>query len=327
MLSSAWSRHVLLRPTSVLGAGLLGLGLAACGSNNGGTDAGPIGTDSPIGDLPALTVGTPTNPTAAPAVMGCLGTASAPAGGDPVDFEFQLRGFGSGDEVRMARVWFFPDNVVRETCDGDCQEFETDSMGNGMVTAPANGWYAYRVFERRGATMSATFVDSAQINEAAPASSGGSVEGNAVSVSTLNLIPAAYGFMRVPTTAIIAGEVQDCEGSPVRGAVLRLFRSDGTEIFNGAEASDPHIAYFDGMENPDNSSLFTQVDGLYATANISAPSTGFETIRVEGWGVPAEGGEVQRLGCEAVGIYENGVSIVNIGPLRNDYPAGHPCAE
>jgi hypothetical protein len=81
------------------------------------------------------------------------------------------------------------------------------------------------------------------------------------------------------------------------------------------------------MENPDNSSLFTQVDGLYATANISAPSTGFETIRVEGWGVPAEGGEVQRLGCEAVGIYENGVSIVNIGPLRNDYPAGHPCAE
>jgi hypothetical protein len=133
--------------------------------------------------------------------------------------------------------------------------------------------------------------------------------------------------MRVPTTAIIAGEVQDCTGDPVRGSVVRLFRADGTEILNGTEAADPHIAYFDGLENPDNSSFYTQVDGLYATANITAPATGFETIRVEAWGRRNAGDAIELLGCEAVGIYENGVSIVNIGPLRSDYPSGHPCAD
>lgn len=301
--------------------------LAGCPSNPPVTDTGATG-DAPLPtDLPPATIGTPSNPTAMPAEYGCLGTASAPTAGSAIDFAFQLRGFGSGDEVRMATVWFFPDNIVRDTCDGSCQEFETDMMGNATVNAPASGWYAYHVFTRAGATMATTYVDSVQINEPAPAAAGGSVEANAVSVSTLNLIPAAYGFTRVPTTAIIAGEVQDCMGRPIRGAIVRIYDADGTEILNGDAASDPHIAYFDGMENPDNSSTYTQVDGLYATANIVAPATGFETMRVEAWGVPAAGGSLTRLGCESVGIYEDGVSIVNIGPMRNDYPAGHVCAE
>jgi hypothetical protein len=277
-------------------------------------------------DLPRTSVGTPAMPDAAAADYSCMGSATAPMGGAPVDFTFQLRGFGSGDAVNDATVWFFPDNIVRETCDGTCVELVTDAMGDGMVTSPASGWYAYRVFERPGPTAGSRYVDSVQINEPAPATTGGSVEGNAVSASTLNLIPAAFGFTRVPTTAIIAGAVRDCADDNVRGAIIRLYRADGCEILNGTEASDPHIAYFDGMENPDNLSLFTQVDGLYASANVTAPATGFETIRVEAWARTTDGGPIERVGCEAVGIYENGVSIVNIAPMRSDYPAGHPCA-
>jgi hypothetical protein len=305
---------------------LLASGLAGCPTNPPPADGSMRDAPSVGPNLPAATNGTPSNPTMSPANYACLGTATGPMPGTDITYPFQLRGFGSGDEVRTARVWFFPDNILADTCTGSCIEFTTDMMGNGSVTSPASGWYAYRVFQRNGATMASTYVDSVQVNEPAPGPGGGTVEANAVSVSTLNLIPAAYGFMRVPTTAIVAGEVQDCDGDQVRGAIVRLFNADGSEIIHDPEGvTAPHIQYFDGMENPDNATEYTQVDGLYAAANLTAPATGFGSIRAEAWGIPSEGAELTRLGCEVVGIYSDGVSIVNIGPERSDYPLGHPC--
>ncbi len=315
--------------------GLLGA-LGACGTTPAPTDSGITPTDGgggyPFPELPLATNGTTSNPTAENAVYTCLGTETVPTPGAEISYTFELRGFGSGDAVANARVFFFPDNIPQTidcaagTCTGSCVSFMTDTMGNGSVMGPASAWYAYSICPRAGATMASTYVDSLQINEGAPSAGGGAVEGNAVSVSTLNLIPAAFGFTRVPTTAIVAGEIHDCDGDAVRGGYIRLFDGDGDELVSVPDVNDaPHIQYFDGNENPDGSTTFSQVDGLYAAANIPGPASGFAPVRVEAYGVIAEGGPVVLLGCESVGVYQNGVSIVNIGPLRSDYPAGHPC--
>lgn len=43
-------------------------------------------------------------------------------------------------------------------------------------------------------------------------------------------------------------------------------------------------------------------------------------------GVVADGTAPQLLGCEAIPTNTDTVGVVSIGPLRADYPAGHPCA-
>lgn len=314
--------------------GLVGIALsctpAATNTDAGSTvDTGGVPTDGGgfvFPTLPMATNGTPANPTMEVANYACLGTVTAPTPGADISYTFELRGFGSGDAVANARVFFFPDNIPSETCTGSCVDVMTDAMGNATVMGPANAWYAYSIFPRPGATMASTYVDSLQINEEAPATAGSRVEGNAVSVSTLNLIPAAFGFTRVPTTAIVAGQIGDCDGDQVRGGFVRLYAADGTEYISIPDVNDaPHIQYFDGNENPDGSTTFSQVDGLYAAANIPGPATGFVPVRAEAWAVIAAGAEPVLVGCESVGVYQDGVSIVNLGPLRMDYPTGHPC--
>jgi hypothetical protein len=303
--------------------------LLGCPTPSTTSDTGVPSEDSAVIEpvTPPLTTGTPSNPTEAPADFGCVGSATGPMPGDTVPFTFALRGFGSGDEVRNARIHFFPDNVPTLDCTGSCIEVTTDMMGNAAVMAPANGWYAYHVFFRMGGSAASTYVDSVQINEPAPAASGGMTEGNAVSAGTLALIPAVItGVARPMGTALIAGEVQDCTGTASRGAAIRVYRADGTRILSDwSDGVAPQVRFFDGEENPDDTSEFTQVDGLYAVLNLPAPEDGFDDIRVEAWGVTSEGAEPMLLGCEQVGVYADGVSIVNVGPLRNDYPAGHLC--
>lgn len=281
----------------------------------------PPGSDAGASTLPPLSTGTMSSPTSGTPNYACLDTQTRPTPGDSVNTTFELRDFESDAPVGNARVWLFPDNDVRDTCDGTCVEFTTNPDGNASVSLPASGWYAYRVFPREGATRVMTVVDSMQYNEPAPAESGRAVTGNAVSQGTIDLIPAVLGIDRLPGTAVIAGTVADCDETPVYGARIRAFDGD-TEVAMGLAATDPQYRYFNGDSFPSDSNTFTHADGLYVAVQMPAN----RTLRVEAWGRPDDGPE-RRIGCEVVRVLPNAVTIVNIGPLRSDYEAGHPCAE
>lgn len=309
---------------------LLALFGAACGGGGGGTDAAvPRDTNASTDDTgPAASILPP--PTqdlgTTPADLACVGTATAPAGGDLIPLTMTLLSFGQDDRAADTRVCFCPDNVlspeaIAGTGCGACQDGTSDASGELSVMARAGGWYAYRVFAHMGPTSRTTFLDSAQVNETAPTTGGATIDGNAVSALTANTIPAAELIARTPGTTTIAGRVLDCDG-PIRGAIIRAFHADGTEIPEGVNVGDPHYRFFNGTESPDANATFTAGDGLYIVANVTPASAG-ELIRVETWanvdGVDA------RIGCEAISIFANGISIVNPGPTRSDYPAGHPC--
>ncbi|UJR81850.1 hypothetical protein [Sandaracinus amylolyticus] len=301
---------------------LVALGLSVVGC--GGDDA-PADPDAGASSLPVLSTGTQLNPATGAADYACNGTATQPASGADVGTLFQLRDFESDAAVGNTRVWLFRDNVVRDACSAPgCVEFMTNADGDATVSLPADGWYAYRVFPREGATAATTVIDSMQYNEPAPAAADSAVTGNAVSAGTLGLIPAVLDIVRTPGTALLAGTVVDCAGTPVYGAEIRAY-SGSTRIEDGQQPSDPHFHYFDGDSFPSEQGTHTHADGLYVAIHIPLPAATDDVLRIEAWGRPSEGPPV-RIGCEAVRVLADAVTIVNLGPERSDYGAGHPCA-
>jgi hypothetical protein len=315
--------------------------LCACNPAPAGTDAGHTGVDGGGGDGGGTVL--PTLPAAvangAAAMLGCQGTATMPTPGAEISINMNLESFGqNGDHAAMTRMCFCEGNeltmealaVPGTACGTGCQDVTTDASGQAMVTAHANGWYAYRIFAHMGPTHATQFLDSIQVNEPAPAAAGGTVTGNAVSRLTADLISEAELVTRQPGTTTIAGRIGDCMDENMSNAIVRSFHSDGTEIVEGDDVTQAHYRYFDGAENPDASAMFTGSDGLYVIVNAHPATTG-ELIRVEAWAYTGSGtGTPTRIGCEAVHALPDGVSIVNIGPLRSDYaPIGgmpHPCA-
>jgi hypothetical protein len=317
--------------------GLACAATAACGGG-GGTDAavgvdafamtgddagGGLALELPVASTGMTGAGTPD--------WSCRGTRTAPAAGAPVDVRFRLDVFGQDGQVaRQTRVWFFQDNVIQDTCGAGCQEFTTGDDGSfSPVSARAGSWYAYRVFENaRGGTAATRYTDSVQYNEVAPTAPGGTIEGNAVAFSTIELIPLSLGLERETGTTILAGRVQDCAGVDVGGAIVRAFRGDGSEVLDaGIESSiGPHYRYFRRIgddSNPSNEQAFTNFEGLYAAINIPVEPG---LLRVEAWGRRPGDAMPVLLGCEGIRTLANGVSIINLQPLRNDYPTDHPCA-
>lgn len=277
--------------------------------------------------LPVLTTGSAIDPTSGTPDLACLGSRTQPVAGDSVDAEFELLDFETSAPVSATRVWFFRDNEIRDACEAPaCTELTTDPNGVAPVTMPTDGWYAYRVFPRTGGSAAMSVIDSIQYNEPGPSAAGQRVSGSSVSEGTLALIPAVVNISRVPGTALLAGIVQDCIGTPVYGAIVRVFDGD-TEIGEGELESEPHYRYFNGNEFPSDTGEHTHADGLYVGIQIPVPASPDARLRVEAWGRATEDDAPVRLGCEAVRVLANAVTIINIGPTRRDYPAGHPCAD
>lgn len=292
--------------------------LAACDGGSG-SDAG-TGTDAATPNLPPIEIyeESAMSYVATGGSLGCFGTRTAPVGGAPVDVRFELRDFQDGFEVVGAEVWLFGDNVIADDCTGGCQRLTTDAMGNAAARLPAGGWYAYRVLPLEGPTARTTVFGVFQYNKPTPASAGGAVDGNSVSGSTIELIPALLGITREPGRAIVAGRVHDCvDTNNVRNVQIRIYDPDGNYIEPGTRPNDPRYHYFMGLVRgnvPDQTAEHTAADGLYVAPQV--PLVDDRPYRVEAWA--NFDGAYQRYGCETARLYADSVTILNIGPMRAD---------
>ena len=318
------------------------LGLAAalaagCGDDSSTPDSGPADTGVPTDgggtdsgsmmvDLPALQTGT-VDPdhsnlidpsTAMPADFSCVGTNTAPAGGDAVDFNLVIKEFNDGNTFEGLHVKFWSDNTPDNSAWDAATDYSTDVDGKIAVSAPAGAWYAYRVFPQDGPTPSLELVGSLQTSEPAPTAPTDR-DGNSVSRATLNLIPTVFGFRQSAGTALIAGRVEDCAGHKTYGATMQVVRADGTVVMEGDTNPEPHYRYFDGGDFPLAGQQWSHVDGLFAAANIPAATDG-ESIFVRIVGRTTAAGDLQVIGCEPLPIHPDTASIVNVVPLRSDGP-------
>ena len=253
--------------------------------------------------------------------FSCMGTSVEPTPGEIVDVTFELRDFQDDFEVTEQDVWVFPGNEIGDTCDAPaCQLVTTDASGNATVQLPTNGWYAYRVLPKMGATRGTTVFGVFQYNEPAPPGAGGSVMGQSVSGSTIEVIPALLGISREPGLAIVAGRLQDCNESFVENGIVRLFDPDGNFVEQGTLTSEPGYHYFNGNPDsnlPNQEETDSNVDGLYVVVQV--PVVDERPYRVEMWA--NINGTTERVGCEAARIFPDAVTILNLSPMRADAPA------
>jgi len=246
--------------------------------------------------------------------------ADIPVAMTVLDFETDL-------PVNNVVVQFYRDNVFPEPdatgfpCLAGCQTGTSDATG--LVPPFMDGgdsWYSYFIKGRSGPTPASTPVDSAQYNESASAT----ITGNSVAASTLSIIPTVLGLTRVTGTALVAGTVYDCADEPVRGLVVRMFAEDADEttatddtlIVDAGTRTGPGYRYFNGDGFPDGDQGFSNVDGLFAAANLPVAAP----LRVEAWyNAGTATAPVPTLwGCERIRVFPNGVTIVNIRPKRMD---------
>ncbi|MFK7987906.1 MAG: hypothetical protein AB8I08_17945 [Sandaracinaceae bacterium] len=299
---------------------VLGAGLVACDS--GGDDDAGTRVDGSTG-VPALPPALANFEEGEAFVsrtldFSCRGTRVQPTAGAAVSTTFQLRDFQDDFEVTGTEVWLFSDNVIADTCTAPgCQMFTTDAMGDGMVDLPADGWYAYRVIAREGETRNSTVFSVFQYNEPAPADAGGAVEGNSVSGSTIELIPALLGITREPGRALVSGRLEDCNGNFVQNSAVRLYDGDGNLVVDGSATTEPSYHYFNGNPDsnlPNQEETFSNVDGLYVVVQV--PVLDDRPYRVEAYA--NLDGTTARVGCESARIFPDAVTILNVGPERAD---------
>jgi hypothetical protein len=295
--------------------------VAGCNNPSTGTDSGTPGTDSGgMTGLPVVSIGSSAMPMAAD--LSCLGMRTAPTPGDAAmvtvtvhDFQF------SANAIANAQVNLFPDNLVADGCTGSCVAAMTDASGSLSAMLPQGGWFAYRI--AAGATSgSSTTVLTVAYNRTAPMA-GGTIDLPSVSQSTVGVIPTLFMRTRVAGRGIVSGSVFDCAGEEIRGAQVHMFQGD-TEIMGGSGSMDTFFGYFNGSRIPAPMATYTNYDGIFAGANVNVPDDG-SPIRVELRGVIEEGGDPVLLACEEIEIFADAVSIISVGPLRNDYAADHGC--
>lgn len=301
----------------------LAFGLMACGGDpdpdpDSGTpdvDSGPVVVPEP----PPIGIGA-MRTTLTPANLACRGSATAPTAGADSTFDLLAQDFFSDMPVEGLTIHLFPSNTVAEGCTGDCVEVTSGADGTAEVTAPENGWYAYRIEAGTGThnSIPEEYVEAVQYNEAAPAA-GETATLAAVRQSTVNTLTSVLLINQQPGTAIVTGIIADCDGEAIANARVRIFDSNG-EITLGTDRNGPKSFYFNGMSFPNASERETNVDGLYGAGNIPIPADG--QIRVEMWGVTAEGSPSEMLGCEQVQAVADGLTIINVGPTRSDGPTG-----
>jgi hypothetical protein len=333
---------ILLLTSAVAGASLVG-----CGDDDGGGTPPPDGsTPLPDGgtgmrldpvfykeggrrvlkyvdpdtemlrDLPQVAAGG-----AMPLDTSCVGTwTQPPEEGMEIDVRMTVQDFQDEFNVMNVNVFFYRGNELPSdptTCpSATCAMANTGTTGQVTFRDFENSWYAYFIQGRMGPDARNTPVSSAQYNEDAQAT----VTGNSVSASTLDIIPTFLSLNRQRGTTVLAGTVYDCADRPVQNVIIRAFDPGGMGPEGGLIAdgnvttgrrSATAYKYFGASGLPAADQPYTNVNGLFAAANIPVPP---RPIRVEAW--YNDGTNNRVWGCENILVFADGVTIVNIRPKR-----------
>ncbi len=302
--------------------------LAGCGSNsNPGTDAGtpdlgqvdanlPMTCVGEDGTTPCVVTGSVSEPIEAD--LTCLG-ARRELAGDVAERTLQLTAFGATlTPIANGTFEVWPTNVVGTDCGSaaGCVTLTSDAVGLATTSLDWS-YFAYHVPANAAAATVETFGYNwlpANVGEISD------VQATTVALRDTAIPLVRAGFTLDASKGIVAGAVFDCQYHYLHGVTLRVAVAGSYVDFAGTGATDAGLAYRADALLPDLSLRTSDFSGAFAAANLP---TGM--ARVEAYGVRTMGSSVTLLGCEEVSLHAGAVTIVNVGPLRNDYPVGNGC--
>lgn len=263
--------------------------------------------------------------------LSCVGVWTEPErDGATSNFTLWTGDFQTNEMIPNIPFQYYPDNVVPvdASCTGTCVTTASNADSHVSLQGTTGAWFSYVVPPQDCSTPSSCGAPSTipiltvQYNIPTPAD-GVLHPARAVTLATLNLIPAVLGVTRQSGTGIIAGTFYDCQDHRIANMQARAYRPDGTFIDSPVGSHTlPAYRYFNGEQQPDATQRWTKEDGLFGALNLPVPSDG-EPIRIEGWG--NVDGTWRMITCEKIRIFPDGVVAFNIRPDRADGPAD--CSE
>jgi hypothetical protein len=159
----------------------------------------------------------------------------------------------------------------------------TTSAAGGAytITIPAGGASTYMNFRTRHPDVLDTIGTLVQIDVTAQTQTHNR---SAVSKSTATSIPALLGVTRTPGTGVLAGEVIDCDGKDVLGAIATVSSVSGV---NHVDVPGMQMYYFtSGLPVRRTAQPFTNDDGLFVAIQVPAASSNYF---VQVWGYKTAG--------------------------------------
>lgn len=282
--------------------------MSACQTNNGVVDSGPRADTGPIPQPVVVTLSGAVD-------LGCVGSATLPAGTDPVSGTLHMYEFLSMAPITANSVDVFSDNVVTDACEPPtCHTYATDSSGNLALTLATGTWFAYRLAPS-GQTAPVLAFNQPWIT--AP----GELDVPGFSPGTINAVGMLFNrTFQATTLGSMSGRAVDCAGAPLANVLTRVFVGD-TEVVTGplADQTSARITGLEGTAPTRNG--FTGQSGNFVGANIP-PS---DDCHVETWAVTSEGAAPTLIGCAEAHTVVGGITLSIVGGLRSDYAPGSRC--
>ncbi len=234
----------------------------------------------------------------------CVGAREPPVLGAPGPVRWQAIDFQTHAPIAGACVHLFADGVVTDV---GCAASDpvTSASGDFVISMPSGGFATVEMFaiddpdaaRRYGPTL---IYD--ELNRAPTQIVYG------VSASTLQLIPALGGHVRVDGTGLIGISVADCMLQPVFGAVMRIADADGHYLVDGTTSDVFAVGYFNGSMRPYGAGRWTQADGIAYAVNVPVPADG-RPYFVEAWGRVRDGAPPQLIYCDAMRVQPDAMTI------------------
>lgn len=299
----------------VLVAIVVVLALSGCGAKSSSSvDAGP--PTPPDGSIPADL------PLLVADYASCAGSAAPLADGrGPIVVVAQDLTVPAALFSDLTVRYFEGNDVHDAPCVAPgCQEVVVGPDGSASLMSQLGGWSAYRVFGRPGPTPSTTPLDSVAYNVRAPSVAGGVLDVAVVPDSLGTALVGCCDRDAVPGSGVLLVRVVDCAGNPVAGAVVVAYHGDAPLLTRAPSAAARYV-YLGDDRFPVGDATSTMGSGRAAALDLPVDTV---PVRIEAWGPTAAG--LTLLGCESVPLLADGVALVDLGPLRTDYPPGHPCA-
>ena len=199
--------------------------------------------------------------------IGCADPLPVGSPSDPmVRAIFLLEDMEDGFPVEGVQLEVFYSNSVLGPPDLDASDLAvTDVDGRVEALVPSGRRIAYRVVG--GATPlipPGTVKTSIEFDVQTPTIDDELIPAVTVSLSTFFLISTVLGITPDPSRGMLFGTLRDCAGTPVEGAVARLYTSSGIRCVSTSTCLDRY--FIDNIPAADQ--WWTSDDGMYALLQV-----------------------------------------------------------
>ncbi len=299
----------------------VGVGLAGCGDDDGGTNDNNDNSNSVTEhldtELMTTVAGTPDFAGVGSPDPALAYTVETEISGIVKDFE---------EDWAVEGVLVSVYESVQDLLDDNAYDTSDESAPNGSYSVMAPSGVARLHFKIWDPSSDPDYFVTIELNEAVAGLPPGPPQATgkdrlAVSAVTMATVPAILGIQRIEGRGIVSGRAFDTNGDELENAAIRAY--DGPEsdpdrqLLSVYEGPHRNSFYFpEGGSIPGRDPMFTDSEGRFITANLVAVEGEFITMEV--WGRYDDCTDGCLVSTQQVPVLPDSIVITDMLPLYSE---------